>query len=1463
MASSSALTAASGEEENKEQRPTDVMFLCDEWKSSKGGISTFNREFAINLAETTTGSMKIHCYVSKSDDQDREDAKQHGVNLITARSVPGSSDPFERLKFPPSELPNPQLVIGHGRKLGIPAYFLVKSTKCKWIQFVHVYCEDVGKYKKTTMAATDTIEENEKKHKEEIDLCKVADAVVAVGSRLQQKYGRSLLNVKVEIITPGIVGKFFNESKLAVDRSVVKNFNVFMFGRATYEDRSLKGYDIIAKAIDSLGKNFDLTFVGSSPGEYEEVEQWFLDNSGIKRNQLTIRGYCSEQEELKMMFFQADLVAQPSRTEGFGLVSLEAISAGIPVLVSGQSGIAEALQKVEGGNAVIVGSDEDAYEWAQRIREISEQSVEEREANALKLRENYGKLYSWREECEKFKGMIERVMKNMFQLNTSKRKLFEEEKQFEETHEAKRLLLDDREQALETSKQLMNTALDEKENELYSLHAGFEKIKALAESTKKESSAVTQQNELLKSMISTLGLDFKQFSKSKWEQNNTSAATKPTTRHRRRKETQKALKFIHGGSSGSFYGAWDYIVANAPKELVGEFITAYKRGKYIQEVFEKAMKEHQASPEALKQAIATKYQNFLSRRKFNVVCKTQTSYFNAEANYCTHFCNFLSLIINQKLNIKVDVEQLKLADHDACSTASVSAVEPAGCQKASTTSGICRKRRFDAEKEDFQSLEKKVLCLIAMNYLNTTPPQSRDEHNEFREYLQEMKVLISSVSMGSLLITVKCDSLESLEELWEDYLCGLLDKMVRDCFVTEKILKELNLAELKLKTTMDVEEYNACKLYFKKDALRGTSPLTVIPTTGHGKQLKEPTGRIGTSLSTMLPTAGHGKELEGRLKTMKLQEEKRILSLPGPSTFDPEEELEELCRVLQLGEDTSPSTVLSTSGHKKGLRKTEKVRHKIVKPQGKKGMLPLHGTSTHNPEKGVEELGSLPSPPLSTTDLEEKLEEVCVKLKRLRMEGSLPAHQSSTSHVEVKLAELQMELKRLRMEGTRPPPELFTDLLERELEKLRVQITRKRQKGSSPLPDCTLDEEIREILEKLQQKRIEELENTMYPTIISGLAKFDVSLPEELQSYSSYLLNESAKLGLRRKVSQRPSAVQKLREAMDKYELKTFLTIHIREGAWQVVLLFTDELRSRKLPSDWCETKWDWHEKMLISSIYSSASGILKAWPTECDPDLVTLCKAITNRDWKVTRLFFSRCRLSNEGLKNLSTALVQGELYSLAMYDNALQAQGLKHLCEALMRSDSNLISLSIIRNWLGVEGIMHLCHVLTSVNCKLTSLNVCRNLFGSEGLKHLCDALISANCTLTSLNLRYNKLGNEGIKPLFTILTSSNCTLTSLDVSFNRLGDRVLKDLAKTLTNTDCTLTSLVIRSNLIGDEGIKYLCKALTDVKCKLRSLDLQENRKVTDVGKQCLSEAITGTDWKVRRGLKLSRTTNSEA
>ena len=300
---------------------------------------------------------------------------------------------------------------------------------------------------------------------------------------------------------------------------------------------------------------------------------------------------------------------------------------------------------------------------------------------------------------------------------------------------------------------------------------------------------------------------------------------------------------------------------------------------------------------------------------------------------------------------------------------------------------------------------------------------------------------------------------------------------------------------------------------------------------------------------------------------------------------------------------------------------------------------------------------------------------------------------------------------------------------------------------------------------------------------------------------------------------------------MNKDELKTFLTIHIREGAWQVVLLFTDELSIHEPP-------WGSHheiynkdedEEVFIEVIYSSTSGILKAWPTEFDPGLVALCKAITNWDWKVTRLILAYSRISDEGLKNLSTALTQGELYSLTLYDIGLQSQGLEHLCNAL-----------------------------TSVNCRLTNLNVRCNKLGDVGIMHLCNALTSVNCRLTSLNVSNNQLGDNGLKHLYDALTSSNCALTKLKVGFNRLGDGGMKELSEVLTNGFCTLTSLDISNNEFGDEGIKHLCKALTDTNCKLRSLDYHGNRNVTDEGKKYLSQMLTGTDWEVR-GAQLSRST----
>ena len=56
----------------------------------------------------------------------------------------------------------------------------------------------------------------------------------------------------------------------------------------------------------------------------------------------------------------------------------------------------------------------------------------------------------------------------------------------------------------------------------------------------------------------------------------------------------------------------------------------YKRGKFLQGIFGKAISDYQKSEEAVEQSVALKYLSYLSRRKYNLVCKTKSSFFNAE-----------------------------------------------------------------------------------------------------------------------------------------------------------------------------------------------------------------------------------------------------------------------------------------------------------------------------------------------------------------------------------------------------------------------------------------------------------------------------------------------------------------------------------------------------------------------------------------------------------------------------------------------------------------------------------------------------------------------------------------------------------------------------------------------------------------------------------------------------------------
>ena len=109
---------------------------------------------------------------------------------------------------------------------------------------------------------------------------------------------------------------------------------------------------------------------------------------------------------MEQLFCEVDLVLVPSRTEGFGLTGLEALSAGVPVLVSKNSGFGETLSEVPFGASCVIDS-EDSKVWAEAIKNVWRKKRKTRLLEAKDLRTSYDEKYSWSAQC---KALIEKMI---------------------------------------------------------------------------------------------------------------------------------------------------------------------------------------------------------------------------------------------------------------------------------------------------------------------------------------------------------------------------------------------------------------------------------------------------------------------------------------------------------------------------------------------------------------------------------------------------------------------------------------------------------------------------------------------------------------------------------------------------------------------------------------------------------------------------------------------------------------------------------------------------------------------------------------------------------------------------------------------------------------------------------------------------------------------------------------------
>ena len=400
-----------------------VTLLGDEWSSSAGGLSTINRELAIHLSNHPAVKVSLLVPQGACSNEERSEADTYGISVVEAKRLV-AFDRRDWLSFPPHEHLM-DIVVGHGVKLGRQVQVIRNSSQfsnCSWVQVVHTAPEDLSRYK-CYSADSDPISKGETKHESEVELCKLADLVVPVGPRLKEAYSSYLQRYKTDkdvlSITPGLFQREFGDLVAKQDPNENGEFKVLLFGRGDDEDFELKGYNIAAQAFtDQRLKNkpCHLIFVGAPDGKQEEVREKLLQH-GIAETQLTVRKFVQNRDRLKDLLCEADLAIMPSKSEGFGLVALEALSAGLPILVGSRSGFAKALENVPHGHTCIVNSDDPA-QWAKAIEDVRiRHGMRLREIKSL--RASYGEIYSWREQCE---ALVNRMWKishgKSFQLST-------------------------------------------------------------------------------------------------------------------------------------------------------------------------------------------------------------------------------------------------------------------------------------------------------------------------------------------------------------------------------------------------------------------------------------------------------------------------------------------------------------------------------------------------------------------------------------------------------------------------------------------------------------------------------------------------------------------------------------------------------------------------------------------------------------------------------------------------------------------------------------------------------------------------------------------------------------------------------------------------------------------------------------------------------------------------------------
>lgn len=389
--------------------PKVIVVIATGWGPLYGGINSFSFDFCLALGRLLRGSARVVCLTTNVDALTCARAKSDHIDIYTLAKVgPGDEHKVAREAcelLGHSGITAIDLVFGHDVVTGPAAIELALLMGGKAALFHHMsYIQYQGLKKDgRTAIQMDT--------DQKVALCRAA-YVIAVGPLLKDSAQR-LCQRDVPMVVPGMA------TIQPATHRVKGDFRAITFGRMGGDDDPIKqgslavaGYGRYVKQAHEkrVDRTHGFTIYGLSQAEYEAEEQAIKEQmrkEAARHIPVNATVYTNDRQELFTALANNEVALMLSWHEGFGLTGWEAIAAGVPLVVSKQTGLYMLLDAPGdlGGAANVsvvdvrgydggVPDDADVGDVADALFQISA-NWEKFHQKAITLRDHLAKKYTW------------------------------------------------------------------------------------------------------------------------------------------------------------------------------------------------------------------------------------------------------------------------------------------------------------------------------------------------------------------------------------------------------------------------------------------------------------------------------------------------------------------------------------------------------------------------------------------------------------------------------------------------------------------------------------------------------------------------------------------------------------------------------------------------------------------------------------------------------------------------------------------------------------------------------------------------------------------------------------------------------------------------------------------------------------------------------------------------------------